>query len=143
MGWLGPYTWFNPPKPGPQSRAHCGIVCALSITNSHPKYIYMRKVTLRSLHKLENISKPLVESTFSFNWWILVSNIIFDALFSKLKMSIYTKRIQKTNSITVEYQQPVVLLKFALYKMLFSKCRCDCAIHELWCITMVEWCHSG
>ncbi len=32
----------------------------------HPKY--MRKVTLKSLHKLENISKPLVESTFSFSW---------------------------------------------------------------------------
>ncbi len=34
MGWLGPYTWFSPSKPGLQSRAHCGIVCALSITNS-------------------------------------------------------------------------------------------------------------
>ncbi len=27
------YTWFNPPKPGPQSRALCGTVCNLSIAN--------------------------------------------------------------------------------------------------------------
>ncbi len=30
-GMFGPITWFNPPKPGPQSRALCGVVCALSI----------------------------------------------------------------------------------------------------------------
>ncbi len=30
-GTVGPITWFNPPKPGPQSRALCGAVCALSI----------------------------------------------------------------------------------------------------------------
>ncbi len=26
-------TWFNPPKPGPHSRALCGTVCALSKSN--------------------------------------------------------------------------------------------------------------
>ncbi len=31
----------------------------------HPKY--MRKVTLKSKLKIENISKPLVESIFSFS----------------------------------------------------------------------------
>ncbi len=60
----------------------------------------------------------------------------------KLKMSIYTNSIQETNSITVKYHQPVVLLKFAMYKMLFSKCRCHCPIHEMWCMTMVQWRHS-
>ncbi len=33
MTWLGPYTWFNTPKPTSQSRALCGTVCALSIAN--------------------------------------------------------------------------------------------------------------
>ncbi len=28
---VGPITWFNPPKPGLQSRALCCTVCALSI----------------------------------------------------------------------------------------------------------------
>ncbi len=28
---VGPITWFNPPKLGPQSRALCGTVCALPI----------------------------------------------------------------------------------------------------------------
>ncbi len=32
---------------------------------THP--YFLRKVTLKSLHKLENISKPLIESTFSFS----------------------------------------------------------------------------
>ncbi len=31
VGQLGPSTWFNSPKPGPQSRALCGTVCSLSI----------------------------------------------------------------------------------------------------------------
>ncbi len=31
---VGLITWFNPSKPGLQSRAHCGTVCALSIANS-------------------------------------------------------------------------------------------------------------
>ncbi len=31
VGQLGQSTWFNPPKPGPQSSALCGAVCALSI----------------------------------------------------------------------------------------------------------------
>ncbi len=34
VGWLGPYTWFNPPKPRMQSMTPCGTVCALSIANS-------------------------------------------------------------------------------------------------------------
>ncbi len=33
-GTVGPITCFNSPKPGLQSRAHCGTVCALSIANS-------------------------------------------------------------------------------------------------------------
>ncbi len=28
---VGPITWFNPPKTGPQSKTLCGAVCALSI----------------------------------------------------------------------------------------------------------------
>ncbi len=31
-GTVGPITWFNPPRPGPQPTALCGTVCALSIT---------------------------------------------------------------------------------------------------------------
>ncbi len=31
VGQLGLQTWFNPPKPGPQSMSLCGAVCALSI----------------------------------------------------------------------------------------------------------------
>ncbi len=34
VGWLGPHIWFNPPKPGLQPRALCGVVCVLSIANS-------------------------------------------------------------------------------------------------------------
>ncbi len=35
-GTIGPITWFNPPKPGPQSRALCCTVCAaLSIAFVH------------------------------------------------------------------------------------------------------------
>ncbi len=45
----------------------------------------MRKVTIKSLHKIQNISKQLIESTFSFSWWILASNLIFDALISKIE----------------------------------------------------------
>ncbi len=30
-GTVVPITWFNPPKPGPQSRSLCDTVCALSI----------------------------------------------------------------------------------------------------------------
>ncbi len=33
-GMVGPISWFNPPKPCPQSRAFCGTVCAFSIANS-------------------------------------------------------------------------------------------------------------
>ncbi len=33
-GMVGLITWFNQPKPGPQSRTHCGIECAFSIANS-------------------------------------------------------------------------------------------------------------
>ncbi len=47
-------------------------------------------------------------------------------------MSAYTKSIQETNYVTVEIHQPAVLFKFAMYKMLFCKCRCDCPIHEIW-----------
>ncbi len=46
-------------------------------------------------------------------------------------MSVYTKRIQETNYVTVENHQPPVLFKFATYKMLFCKCRYDCPIHEM------------
>ncbi len=41
---------------------------------------YLRKLTLKSLHKMENMSKPLVEFTFSFSWWIIISNLMFDVL---------------------------------------------------------------
>ncbi len=34
MGQLGPKTWFNSPKPGPQSRDLSGTVCTLSIDNN-------------------------------------------------------------------------------------------------------------
>ncbi len=34
-------------------------------------------------------------------------------------MSVYTKCIQETNYVTVENHLPVVLFKFAIYKMLF------------------------
>ncbi len=34
VGQLGLYTWFNPPKPGLQSRDLCGTMCTLSIANS-------------------------------------------------------------------------------------------------------------
>ncbi len=51
----------------------------------------MRKVTLKSLHELENISKPLVDSTFSFMLVKSCLNVMFDALISKLKMSISKK----------------------------------------------------
>ncbi len=30
-GIVGPITWFNPPKPGLQSKTLCDTVCALSI----------------------------------------------------------------------------------------------------------------
>ncbi len=30
VGQLGPYTWFNPPKPGLQSSALCGTVCIIN-----------------------------------------------------------------------------------------------------------------
>ncbi len=33
-GMVGPITWFNEPKPSPQSRTLCGIMCTLSIANS-------------------------------------------------------------------------------------------------------------
>ncbi len=42
-----------------------------------------------------------------------------------MKMSVYIKSIQETNNVTVENHKPAVLLKFAMYKMLFWKCRCD------------------
>ncbi len=29
---------------------------------------------------MENMSKPLVEFTFLFSWWILISNFMFDVL---------------------------------------------------------------
>ncbi len=29
-GMVGPITWFNPPKPGPQSRALCGPLCIIN-----------------------------------------------------------------------------------------------------------------
>ncbi len=45
-------------------------------------------------------------------------------------MSVYTKCIQETNYVTVENNLPVVLFKFAMYKMLFCKYRCDYPIHE-------------
>ncbi len=48
-----------------------------------------------------------------------------------MKISVYTKRIQKRNNVTVENHQPAVLFKFAMHKMLFCKCRCDCPIHEM------------
>ncbi len=32
VGQLGPLTWFNPPKPGPQSRA---LWCCVCIVNSY------------------------------------------------------------------------------------------------------------
>ncbi len=41
-------------------------------------------------------------------------------------MSVYTKSFQEINYVTVENHQPAVLFKFATYKMLFCKCRCDC-----------------
>ncbi len=41
---------------------------------------YLRKLTLKSLHKMENISKPLIEFTFSFTWRILISSLMFDVL---------------------------------------------------------------
>ncbi len=41
-------------------------------------------------------------------------------------MSVYTKSIQETNYIPVENNQPAVLFKFAMHKMLFCKCRCNC-----------------
>ncbi len=44
----------------------------------HPQYL--RKLTLKSLHKMENMLKPLVELTFSFSWWIRISNLMFDVL---------------------------------------------------------------
>ncbi len=34
VGQLVPQTWFNSPKPGLQSRALCGTLCALSIAKS-------------------------------------------------------------------------------------------------------------
>ncbi len=46
-------------------------------------------------------------------------------------MSVYTKCIQETNYVTVGNQLPMVLFKFATYKMLFCNCRCDCPIHEM------------
>ncbi len=46
-------------------------------------------------------------------------------------MSVYTNIIHETNNVIVENHQPVVLFKFAMYKMLFCKCRCDCPIHEM------------
>ncbi len=46
-------------------------------------------------------------------------------------MSVYIKCIQETNYLTVENHLPVVLFKFAMYKMLFCKCRCDCPIYEM------------
>ncbi len=45
-------------------------------------------------------------------------------------MSVYTKSIQETNYATVENHQPAVLFKFAMYKLLFYKCRCDFSIHD-------------
>ncbi len=30
-GTVGPIAWFDPPQPGPQSRALCGAVCTLPI----------------------------------------------------------------------------------------------------------------
>ncbi len=44
-----------------------------------------------------------------------------------MKMSFYTKCIQETNYVTVENLQPVVLFKFAMYKM----CRYNYPIHEM------------
>ncbi len=44
----------------------------------HPQHL--RKLTLKSLLQMENMSKPLVEFTFSFIWWILISNFMFDVL---------------------------------------------------------------
>ncbi len=73
---------------------------------------------------MENILKPLVEFTFSFSWWILISNLIFDVLIFINENVSYTKIIQEKNYVTVENHQPVVLFKFAMYKMLFFKCRC-------------------
>ncbi len=64
---------------------------------------YMRKVNLKSLHQLENISKPLVESTFPFSWWVLVSNVMFDAMINKIGNVNLHKIYSKTNSITIEY----------------------------------------
>ncbi len=46
-------------------------------------------------------------------------------------MSVCTKSIQEINYVTVENHQPTVMFKFATYKMLFCKCRCDCPIHEM------------
>ncbi len=40
-------------------------------------------------------------------------------------MLVYKKCIQETNYVTVENHLLVVLFKFATYKMLFCKCRCD------------------
>ncbi len=59
-----------------------------------------------------------------------------------MKLSVYTKSIQETNNVTVENHQPAVLFKFAKYKMLFCKYRCDCPIHEIWWRTMVQWRHN-
>ncbi len=36
-------------------------------------------------------------------------------------MSVYTKSIQETNNVTFENHQPVLLFKFAMYKMLFCR----------------------
>ncbi len=92
----------------------------------------MRKVMLKSLHQIENISKSLVKTTFSFSLWILVSNLMFDdALISKNEnvslRKMFTKQI-----LSLENHQPVVLLKFVMYKILFSKCRYDWHIHEMY-----------
>ncbi len=46
-------------------------------------------------------------------------------------MSVYTKNIQETNYVTVENHEPAVLFKFATYKLLFCKYRCDYPIHEM------------
>ncbi len=64
----------------------------------HPQYL--RKLTLKSLHKMENMSKPLVEFTFSFSWWILISNLMLDVLICINENVSLHKSIQETNYVT-------------------------------------------